>query len=330
MTTNYHTPISDGDSNAASTVNTPLGTLDAQLTTNTSEITTARGAYGNLDARLDALVAAGGNVATLTEDSATANGATTINVDSTTGLIVGARIVYTLSDGNLEYNTIATIPDGTSITVDTGVDSGGSATIPGNTYLAMISPSEYAAATAINYGNSVTPTLADAVQWAAGNVHNVLAYGAAGDSGTTNNTTAFAAVVTAASAGDVMLIPRASGYYEVDTTVTISKAMTIVIQGEVRSGDTAATPTESVFKITASNCKVIFEGGKIRGYGNYTSDSTPPSLIWCEGTSTANPIRNVDIINPHLEEPPSAAIWFRYCNDSRVMGGLIEDRKSVV
>lgn len=40
MTSNYHTPIVPGDAADASTVNTPLGALDSQITVNTANIAT--------------------------------------------------------------------------------------------------------------------------------------------------------------------------------------------------------------------------------------------------------------------------------------------------
>jgi hypothetical protein len=54
MTTNYHTPIATGAAADAVTFNNPMSELDTQITAVSSEVTTARGTAGSLDARLDA------------------------------------------------------------------------------------------------------------------------------------------------------------------------------------------------------------------------------------------------------------------------------------
>jgi hypothetical protein len=195
MSTNYHSPIVAGESNAPGTVNTRLATLDAAI-----------------DSRFASLVVSGGNVATLTAATVAA-GQKVFTVDSTTGFIAGGRIAYALVGGGIEYNTIDTIDGAAQFTADTNVGTGG---IGDNVYVSMISESEYQAAISINYGNSTVPTLPTAVEWAAGGVFNVLAFGAAGD-GVTDDSAAIQAAIDAAQAtvdnnavggtGGVVLLP---------------------------------------------------------------------------------------------------------------------------
>lgn len=202
MTTNHHTPIAAGESNAVATINSRLSDLDAAIT----------GGSGQFF---------GGNVATLTQGAADA-GQTTIVVDSTTGFVAGARVAYILIGGTLEYNVIALVEDAATLTVVTNIGAGG---IADNTYIALISEGEYQASVAIEYGNGVVPTLATAMEWSSEGIFNVRAYGAKGDA-VTDDTVAINAAMTAARAagsaaqvgGKVVFPP---GKYMVSETIEI-------------------------------------------------------------------------------------------------------------
>lgn len=125
MSQNFHTPIVLGAPGTPATVNTPLSALDTALTaTNTF-------AAG--------LVLAGGNVATLANGTAAA-GQKEVVVDSSTGFIASARVAYLRVGGVVEYNIIGDIHSSTQLTMTTNVGTGG---IGDNTYISMISESQY-------------------------------------------------------------------------------------------------------------------------------------------------------------------------------------------
>lgn len=136
MTTTYHTAIATGAVANAATFNTPLSTLDTQLTATQAEITTARSTYANLDDRLDALGLAVGNVSTLTNGVANA-AQKVVTVDSTTGFLAGAPVAYTLVGGAVETNTIDTVDSTTQLTMDVNVGVGG---IANDTFITVIAP----------------------------------------------------------------------------------------------------------------------------------------------------------------------------------------------
>lgn len=199
MTTNYHTPIpSDRQPANAATFNSPLSEIDTQLRANTidlaavdGEIDNARGGFATLDARLDSFAFAGGNVATLT-NGVQASGASQLTVDSTTGFIIGARIVYTTAAG-LEYNQIDDLPDATHIDL---VDTTGGE-IADDQVVAMISESEYQAANAVAHAATIAPTLDNAIAWASGGRFKAAAYGLSAAASAAANDTALAAVTAA-------------------------------------------------------------------------------------------------------------------------------------
>jgi hypothetical protein len=113
MTTNYHTPIGIGATNAPSTLNTPLGTLDSAITSLQ---------YAN------SVFTAINNVAGET--------GTVWTVDDTTGFLAGASITYALNDGTIKTNTIATVDSSTQLTV-TVSESG---TLSDNAIVAQVAP----------------------------------------------------------------------------------------------------------------------------------------------------------------------------------------------
>jgi hypothetical protein len=190
MTQTYHTPIINGDErkNDAAIWNDPLGELDAQLvatnadleTTDTrsilsaSEIAAARGAYDDLDSRLDALVLAGGAGATGTLAGNTLTVTVTVGTGEADAFSAGAPVVY-IVDGVAEYGTIASA-SGATITLDDAP----SGQIDSGTLISQISQSEYEAAISISYGGTFSPTLPRTMALLERQV-NIMGFGAFGD-----------------------------------------------------------------------------------------------------------------------------------------------------
>lgn len=227
MTTNYHTAIATGANANAAVINAPLGTIDSQLTTITTDVTNAHGAYASLDARLDALILAGGNVTTLTS-GVTSAAQKVVDVDSTTGFLANAYVFYTLAGGTIEYNQIAAVTSSTRLTMTTNIGTGG---ISDNTVLGMISTSEYQAGQAINHGASVASTLVDAIDWAACEVFNVKAYGAVGD-GLTDDAAALQAAIDAAEAAGGGTVFMPAGTYLIASGLVIEETITLAGAGK--------------------------------------------------------------------------------------------------
>lgn len=115
---------------AQATASSALGAASAV----TDEVTAARGGQVDLDTRLDNIALAGSGVSTLTNGAASA-GQKVINVDSTTGILAGALISYTLVGGAIQTNTVDVVNSSTQLTCITNVGTGG---IADNTYLSMI------------------------------------------------------------------------------------------------------------------------------------------------------------------------------------------------
>lgn len=101
MTTNYHTPIVTGATNAPATVNTPLSALDSAIASINSSVTSISSATG---------------LFTAINNGAGETG-TAWTVDDTTGFLAGMTITYTISTGVVKTNTIATVDSSTQITV---------------------------------------------------------------------------------------------------------------------------------------------------------------------------------------------------------------------
>lgn len=220
MTTNYHTPIPTSPAQEAraalwnsrySQLDTALDDANTNIAAHQSELVTARSGYASLDARLSAMTVAGGNVATLVAGAAS-SGQKVVDVDSTTGFVAGAYVAYALDGGNVEYNQIAVVTSSTRLTLENNIGTGG---IDDNTYLAMISPSEYQAANSIHHGADEL-TLRAAMLHVSLSVYSVDAYGAVGD-GVTNDTAAIQAALDAADAdGGGTVVFSAGKTYVVD------------------------------------------------------------------------------------------------------------------
>lgn len=236
MTNNHHTVIATGAAANASVFNSPLSQLDTSITTNatniaatTAEVIAARAAYPNLGARLDDLILAGGNVATKANGVSNA-GQKVLTVDSTTGFIVGAYVTYLLNGTTLEGNTIASIQTGVSLTLGTNIGTGG---VLDDSYISMISISEYQAAQAIPHAGTLM--LPDTMEYVNGGVFNVAAYGASPDASGTVNAAAFQEAIADASVlsditqwgGSVVFIPP--GTFEIEGGLDLEGATCSII-----------------------------------------------------------------------------------------------------
>jgi hypothetical protein len=258
MSTIYHTPI---DYNAIAdddTFNDPLGQIDLALddantfiTAHGAELSAARGGYASLDARLDQLVAVGGNIATQANGAASA-GQKNVTVDSTVGFVATAYVAYTLPGGTIEYNTIASITPTTLLTLGTNIGTGG---IADNAYISMISPSEYQAANAIYHG-STDLTLPQAMKYAAGGVFNIMAYGASPSASAAVNTAAIQAAIVdmniedAGATGDyagTLVIPP--GVFEIEDTLTFTSLRGFKLTGTGHASRLVWTPTEPTLNV---------------------------------------------------------------------------------
>lgn len=268
MTTDFHTPITTGAAANAAIFNSPLSSLDTAVSDNRvyvlahqTELASSRGGYGSLGARLDAMIFAGGNVATLTDGAASA-GQKIVDVDSTTGFVAGAYVAYALDGGALEYNLIDEVTSSTRLTMTTNLGTGG---IADDTYISMISTSEYQAANAINHGATAL-TLPEAMEYAAGGVYNVVAYGVVADS-------AGAATANAAALN--------------------SLAATIAVTDGGATGDYAATllfPPGDYY-IDDAIVFASLRGARIIGSGHATR------ILWQNGTNTKNMLEFKDCRN---------------------------------
>lgn len=252
MTTTYHDAITAGAAANAATFNAPLSQIDTQLTATQAEITTARSGYASLDGRLSALVLAGGNVATLANGAASA-GQKVVTVDSTTGFVAGAYVAYALNGGNVEYNSVDAVNSATQLTMDTNIGTGG---ILDNTYIAMISASEYQAANAINHSDDLT--LRQTVAYLARDAYMPEAYGAVGD-GVTDDTAAWQAMLTAIKARSgtskrALVQMRVGANYLITDSLDCTNVFDIVFDG----GSMETTITYADDNATATN-RVLFD-----------------------------------------------------------------------
>lgn len=287
MTTNYHTVIATGAAANASTFNAPLGQLDAQLTTTQAEITAARDAYASLGARLDGFTLAGSNVSTLTNGAASA-GQKIVDVDSTTGFVAGAYVAYMLVGGAVEYNTINAVTSSTRLTLTTNIGTGG---IANDTYLAMISPSEVAAANAINHDDDLT--LSNTIGYVSRDAYYPEAYGAVGD-GVTDDTAAWQAMIVAIKARSVatskqaIVLCRSGANYLITDSLNLCNLADVVIDGtsmetRITYADTNATVTDRVLFDCVGSGWLTFRNLSLIGDG-----TNKPAVAISLGRSTTN------------------------------------------
>lgn len=194
MTTNYHVPIVLGAPGTPTTFNTPLSALDTELTDQAADLL-------NLQQQFGMFTVAGGNIATKANGAAAAAQKVVV-VDSTTGFLAGAYVVYDRDGANgLEYNTIDTIDSPTQLTMLTNLGTGG---IADNAVVSMIGPSEYLAAHAPYYDSQNAYTLDQAMLHASGKVYNVERYKRAAEA---HYSYALQRIVDTAPTGSTLFIP---------------------------------------------------------------------------------------------------------------------------
>lgn len=291
MTGIYHTNIVAGSAANAATLNAPLEQLDAAMVTAvavtagvavtaaavTAEVDAARGGYGDLNSRLAMLAAAGGSILTAVNGVHNA-GWTEVVVDSSTGFIAMSYVVYALVGGILEYNLVADIHSPTQLTLTTPIGTGG---IADNAVIAMISASEYAAATVIPHGGTYVPTLPATMEIASQGIYNVLAYGSDAEA------PLLAAIADIDTTPATLLI---SAGVTVAADLTIPATLTLkILQGgtiTVNTGISLTTGSPEAGLYQIFNClgtgKVGFGAGKVLeiypqwwgAKGNGTTDDT--------------------------------------------------------
>lgn len=149
---------------------------------------------------------------------------------------------------------------------------------------------------------------------------SVLWFGAPND-GSTDARAALILAVAGTPAGGSLEIPLGTSYYRVTDSVTINKAMTVIVRGQVRSTDN----TKVLFLVTASNVTFDFRGGSLRGPGTFLQTGIGGSNYGCvlefRGTSVGAPLKNCQVLNPSIIDPPHAGIYFRYVDGWKVIGG---------
>lgn len=251
MSSTHHTPVATGAAANAATVNTPLGQLDAVLATAYAELIAGRGPYANLDARLDSIIASGGQVvATLASSTSTTTVA--VGAGEGSGFTVGAHVGYIIS-GSIRYNTVAA-KAANSITL--GTSPGG--TIASGSLIFQITDSEYQSAFSVNAAASgVNRTLPNAMTWAAADTFNVLAYGALGN-GIADDVLAIQAAVDAAEGNGTGTVLIPEGEYLLSTWILVNNP-NITIQGVGRPRLVASSAFNS--EATDPQAGVIFLSG---------------------------------------------------------------------
>jgi nitrous oxidase accessory protein NosD len=149
-------------------------------------------------------------------------------------------------------------------------------------------------------------------------VLNVKTYGATGD-GTTDDTTAIAAALTAASAGDTIFFPRPAVNYKVTAALAISKALTL-------EGDNAtvkqATAGTKLLVITASN--VMVQGLTLSG-PQAASFVNLERAIDATGASAAAPLTKIRIVECTIDTWGGWGILMQYVTDFEIRGNRVSN-----
>jgi polygalacturonase len=114
-----------------------------------------------------------------------------------------------------------------------------------------------AARSAINYLTGSPPaTLGDALAYAAGNVYNVLAYGAVAN-GSTDNAAAFQAAIDAAAAGGggTVWVPRAATKYKLTGEIELDSNVWLMSDGATLDMD-GSTVSVSIYAVGQTNVRI--------------------------------------------------------------------------
>lgn len=265
MTTNYHTAIVNGDSrgNDAAIWNDPLGALDSQLSTQAAQIAALNtSGVGSVYAQIN---------------NASGEGDTSWVVDNISGtFLAGATVVYSVS-GVVYASTVAANTSASPLTVTAAPG----VTIPDNTVISMV-PTAAAGKFLENIINIKDPL-----------------YGATGD-GSTDDTTAIQAALTACSANGGGTVYAPPGTYIIADSVTVESNTTLLGAGQgtifKRAANKDGTGDMNLIKTAVSATNVVFQDFAIDGNGsNQThgtgSNANQVGLRFRAGTTDSKAIR---------------------------------------
>lgn len=156
---------------------------------------------------------------------------------------------------------------------------------------------------------------------------NVLDHGALGD-GATDDTAAFAAAVTAATAGDTILIPAGHNFVVTDTT-TVAKRLRFTGGGTL----TITTASRSIFVVTADGCEfdgLRFVGTATTGHEGSMPNSYGSAVVFKQVTGGI--FRDCHVTScPGVTPSGSgftdtgAAVWLTSSNDCQIIGNTFVD-----
>lgn len=275
------------------TLRTPqTNTLTSAVNSVYDLIDAAADPYASLKDRLDAMVSGyvGGNIATLTDGAATA-GQKNVTVDDTTGFLVGGRVAYQLVGGALEYNVIASITPTTVLVMTTNIGTGG---IADDSYIGLISVSEYLSAQAIPHAGELT--LDKTITYTNAGRFNVQAYGASPSASESVNLAAFNATIAAVKAAGGGIIEIPAGTYAYNGALDLCDAANIALVGtgghylsilECHNTGKAAIEIIGSKQIKLENIKIVGDATDTPAVGIWTGRSTAEggtdtSQIWFE------------------------------------------------
>lgn len=255
MTANHHTPIVTGAAANASTINSPLGEIDAAV----SEVSV------QAQAALDA-VSLNGTAATLANGSANA-GQKVVTVDSSSAFVAGCRVEYGLVGGAIELNTVDTVDSPTQITLETNIGTGG---IPDNGLITVVPT---------GFLNAQHGTF------------NVRDYGALGDNSNDDSAAIQAAVTAAWAMGGTVYFPP--GFYKCNSGITLPSSdaaderSTVHLQGAANNevGEFEAAPAK--FRFGSQLYFTMTDGSD--GIAMITSGSSHSPTVIIENLSIVGP-----------------------------------------
>ena len=287
MSSNYHTPIVTGASNAATTWNNPMAEMDEAIADRAAEIASERAgriaATGALQQAIDDLAiaaVASSGVGTTTLSANANGGATTITVASISGFTNGDYITILLDSGAIHATTIDGAPAGSTITLDDAIP--GSAT-PAATSGNAVSKSlvEIALARAgAPYGNSYVPTLPTTIEHTSAKIYNIKRYGAASTATPTANTTAVQAAIDAASAaGGTVVVPPGEAFEVLDEINIKSNTKFVIEPGATIKFSDTDPPTSHPNNQSASMGSWVFyadgaDNWQLLNYGTIDANLT--------------------------------------------------------
>lgn len=234
----------------------------------------------------------------------------------------GSTVAWTLSNDpvvvnntDVSINGVTQVPgtdytlSGTTLTTTTAA--------PLNTiilvkYRQALPLSYYGSASNVQYTPAGIGAVATNVQAKLRESVSVKDFGAVGD-GVTDDT---AAIQAAINAHDYVVFPE--GTYKVTSTVTVNKAMTICVEGTIKTtGYLYQLNPTSIFYVTADS--VIIEGsGILEGPGLFSHDTVAninyiPSLIKVENAN------NVTVQNLTFVNSPQTAVIYLNCDNIKIV-----------